>query len=138
MGHQIEYIIDLPGAEASQILAITFRTTQTEEDEGYVWDAVLPNSDMGFTAVLPGFVTILGLAEKYSHFISYADAKERVLTWEKELQKFIPPVKLVRIDEFLQLQWMSTVGEDWYRDQSRCSEFFRWIETQDKEYWAYI
>src|SRR5271166_4500087 len=117
MGHQVEYLVDLPASRARAWLS---SLPGLWDEPGY--PGALPNhlSEWGgkslFAYVGPAAFEVSVPAIKYSWLIAeHTPSVEWVVRFEDWLVGALPGVRVVRVDELLWGMWQSESGREWHQ-----------------------
>jgi hypothetical protein len=147
MGHCVVYVVDLPGVQFNPLLENGHQASPADfkryTDLGIRWEGVLDQTCLSIGVELSGCITIVDLPIKYSRYLYNEKEAENVRVWESQLRRVVTNDKIVRMDELLFDQWEIIVHQSrsdkfWFRRPELSIEFFKWIETQNAEGWAYV
>ncbi len=136
MGHYLEYVIDLPAAQAREWLAplgwfapdYELRCGELPYGE-FAWGGKSLHATFGPAAC---FVSVPEI--KYSLLLDPSPSVEWVARFEKWLGETLPGVRAVRLDELLRINWEQEIGRDWDKVPDPVSALWAWLPTQDECY----
>lgn len=117
MGHQVEYLIDLPHARAQEWLSTIPGWWAEPEATGelpygeFEWSDISLHADLCHAAchvVVPRI--------KYSWLVGdHAPSMEQVARLEGWLSDSLPGVRVIRLDELLRFDWESQSAREWWQ-----------------------
>jgi len=117
MGHQVEYVVDLPPARADEWLSPLPGWWAEPKSPGelpygeFEWGGQSLHADLGPVACQIRVPQI-----KYSWVTAdHAASLAWVARFEDWLSEALPGVRAVRVDELLRLNWESESGREWYQ-----------------------
>jgi hypothetical protein len=108
-------------------------SSESDGDEPPRWEGICCTS--GTFWVEPGnHFCLVSLPVRYSQFLSRgAEAVECVNALEEWLLKKFPANSVLRIDEFVRLQWQHYVGITWWQGRLPIEEFLEWSHNQSAD-----
>jgi hypothetical protein len=135
VGHQVEYVIDLPPAPAREWLSSLsgWWAELGSPDEmpwgEFEWGGQALHADLG-----PAACQVTVACIKYSWLIG---DHEPSLTWvarfEAWLSEALPGVRAVRLDELVRLRWESESGREWERWPDPVRALRDWLLASDQD-----
>ena len=140
MGHNIEYVIKIPGAGFNELLdprdKMTSAQIQSLKPEGTFLECKLEASKMQFLAEISPELTLISLPYHYALLFSdeyQKETEEIVEEWETTLKTVLPTVPIIRVSESLLNDWRATQPEQWLRDANKFEELHAWLEGQEDD-----
>ena len=142
MGHQVEYLIDLPAARARAWLSVLPGWWAEPESPGelpygeFQWGDLSLHADLGPTAC-----RLRAPAIRYSGLVGgHAGSLEQVARLERWLAQSLPGVRAVRVDELLRLDWESQSGRAWQDWPDPVGALRQWLlaSGQDTRYFRLL
>ena len=135
MGHQVEYIIDLPPARTREWLSsIDGRWATPASPNESPWGEFAWGGQTLHTTLGPAACWVCVPQIKYSWLLDPSPSVEWVARFERWLGEVLPGVRLVRLDELLRLAWEREVGRDWDEVPDPVGVLWDWLPAQEEEY----
>lgn len=137
MGHQVEYVIDLPPALATDWLSpVSLSCTwfppeppDTMTRSEFVWGGQCLHAKLGPTACFMSVPCI-----KYSWILDPSPSLDWVLRFEQWICETLSGVRAIRLDELLMLDWEREVGQVCWEIPDPVSALWAWLPTVDERY----
>ena len=134
MGHQVEYVIDLPPTRARgwlSPLGSWFAPESPDEmPQGeFGWGGEALHATLAPAACFVSVPTI-----KYSWLLDPSPAVEWVARFERWLCETLPGVRAVRLDELLLLAWEREAGRLLCEVPDPVGAMWAWLPTQEEQY----
>ena len=133
MGHQVEYVIDLPPTRAREWLSSLpgyWAEPESPEESPYgefEWGGLVLDADLAPTACHVCVPEI-----KYSWLIGDdAPSLDWVTRFEAWLAEVLPGVRAVRLDEFVRLEWEAQAGRPWKEIPDPVGDLQGWLPSHD-------
>ena len=131
MGHQVEYVIDLPLARAREWLS-TLPSWWAEPESPdqlpygeFEWGGRSLHAELGPMACQLRVPQI-----KYSWLIGEdAPSVDWVARFEDWLSEQLPGIRAVRLDELLRLEWEARAGRPWQEIPDPVGALWRWLPS---------
>jgi hypothetical protein len=132
MGHQVEYVIDLPPARAREWLsslggwwAISESPDEMPWGE-FAWGGQALHATLGPVAC---WVCVLRI--KYSWLLDPSSSVEWVARFEGWLCETLPGVRAVRLDELVRIQWEGWAGRPWEEMPDPVGSQWEWLPSHE-------
>ena len=132
MGHQVEYVIDLPPAPAREWLSSLdgWWAAPESPDEmpwgEFAWGGKSLHATLGPVACWVRVPQI-----KYSWLLDPSPSVEWVARFERYLCEALPGVRAVRLDELVRIQWEAWTGREWEELPDPVGSLWGWLPSHE-------
>lgn len=148
MGHPINYLIKMPGADFNRLVRnpcpIVGKSFDEMLEKGtWIWESRLPCSDLGIDYNAVGQWTLCSIPVHYSLLLNtdspVAQSElQKVYAFEKCLLSLVGTAIVYRIDYIIIQEWDSKYDFRWINDSKLVQEFLNWLLTEDPRHWSLL